>query len=91
MPKGQKSARPSVPKMPSMVSVPAQSKPNYIKALQGKASLRNAIKAKCSECVGFQDIRVRVGGCTVYGCPLWSYRPFQDAQPTPQTVVYNTI
>lgn len=40
-----------------------------------KASPRAAIKAFCTECVGYD--RLAVAGCTAYACPLWRYRPYQ--------------
>jgi len=39
-------------------------------------SLRAAIDCKCLDCCAF--IRKEVGKCAVYGCPLWSVRPYQD-------------
>lgn len=38
-----------------------------------------AVHAKCLECCGWQ--RVEVANCTVQGCPLWRYRPYQKARP----------
>lgn len=40
-----------------------------------KASPRQAIKAFCHECQGYD--RDGVAGCTAYACPLWRYRPSQ--------------
>jgi len=40
-----------------------------------KASPRQAIKAQCHECMGYD--RVAVTECTAYACPLWNYRPHQ--------------
>ena len=44
-------------------------------ALEGNGSPRNAIKAFCLHCVGYQ--REDVKGCTAYGCPLYAFRPYQ--------------
>jgi hypothetical protein len=44
-------------------------------ALSGKCSPRQAIKAQCAECNGFD--RDAITGCTAYACPLWAFRPFQ--------------
>lgn len=49
-----------------------------LRAFDGKCSPRQAIKAKCQECVGYEDITERVGGCTSHRCPLWAYRPYQN-------------
>lgn len=64
-----------------IASVPALRRASYERAVTGKATASGAIRAKCQECVGFEDIPDRVGGCTTYRCPLWSYRPY--AQPRP--------
>jgi hypothetical protein len=42
-------------------------------------SRAQAIKAKCLTCVNFEDYRGRIGGCTVYDCPLWHLRPYQKS------------
>ncbi len=47
----------------------------YLKATRGKASPRAAIKAFCTECVGWN--RQEVHRCTATACPLWMYRPFR--------------
>jgi hypothetical protein len=48
------------------------------RAFAGKASPRQAIKAKCLECSGFD--RAEVAACSVVLCPLHPYRPFQNAR-----------
>jgi hypothetical protein len=53
------------------------------RAFFGSASPRQAIKAMCLSCTGFD--RAEVANCTGYSCPLWRYRPFQrevDAEST---------
>lgn len=55
-------------------SCPSQYRLQYARALKYGT---NAMKLKCMECVGFEDVKERVGGCTVSRCPLWSSRPFQ--------------
>lgn len=45
-------------------------------ATAGKCSPRQAIKAQCAECVGFD--REAITTCTAYACPLWHLRPFQN-------------
>lgn len=61
----------------------------YAKALEGKASPRQAIKAKCYECCGFEEVKERISECSVRRCPLWAYRPYRlsdeqkpDTDPT---------
>ena len=45
-------------------------------AFSGSASPRQAIKAQCLVCVGFD--RLAVKNCTGWSCALWKYRPFQS-------------
>ena len=40
-----------------------------------RASPRQAIKAKCLECVGMDSAAIT--SCTASSCPLWALRPFQ--------------
>ena len=54
--------------------IPERSLRAYVRAIAGK-SLRSAVTAFCSECVGYSRKDVR--NCTSLACPLWSYRPFQ--------------
>lgn len=53
--------------------------PSWARAALGMATPRNAIRAKCQECVGYVHYKRRIGGCDAYACPLWSYRPYQNA------------
>lgn len=57
--------------------IPAAYKHRYVLALAGKLTPGQSIKMKCAECVGFEEVKARVGGCTCYRCPLWQMRPFQ--------------
>ena len=49
------------------------------RAYQGKASPREAIKAMCLMCHGYED-RERITDCTAYACALHAFRPYQRAQ-----------
>lgn len=41
-------------------------------------SLRQAINAKCHECMGFdKSYRNEITNCTGYNCPLYFVRPYQ--------------
>jgi len=55
--------------MPSVLRV-------FIKAFSMKGGRNAAIRAKCIECSNFQ--KAEVGACSISGCPLWRYRPYQD-------------
>lgn len=55
---------------------PKASQRTYLRAVQGKAAPRTAIKAFCLECVGWDRAAVR--DCTALACPLWAYRPFAE-------------
>lgn len=46
------------------------------RALLGNVSPRMAIKAKCLVCCNFE--RAEVENCTVWRCPIWSFRPYQN-------------
>lgn len=45
----------------------------YERALLGKCSRSQALKAKCLDCSNFN--RDEVDNCTVTTCPLWHFRP----------------
>lgn len=38
----------------------------------------SAIKAKCLDCVGFEEARERIGNCASWRCPLHPHRPYQN-------------
>jgi hypothetical protein len=57
-------------------AVPPSARRSVARAFAGSASPRQAIKAKCLDCCGYD--RAEVAGCTVIVCPLHSYRPFQE-------------
>lgn len=50
---------------------------NAFKKAWSKKSKATAIKAKCYDCVGYEDIKYQVGDCRSLTCPLWPYRPRQ--------------
>ncbi|MBM4078134.1 MAG: hypothetical protein FJ278_00420 [Planctomycetes bacterium] len=50
----------------------------YLRAACGLASPRQAIRAQCSECLGWE--RREVALCTALACPLYAYRPFVEAK-----------
>lgn len=52
-----------------------------LKAYQGTASPRSAIKAQCLICVGYN--RDAITHCTGHSCPLWAYRPYQNEGGAP--------
>jgi hypothetical protein len=56
---------------------PESAKNTLREAFSGSASPRKAIKAQCLVCVGYDRASIR--DCTGYSCPLWAYRPFQQA------------
>jgi hypothetical protein len=53
--------------------MPSSYRGGYLRAVEGEASPREAIKAHCLECVGW--VRGEVTQCTARACPLWAYRP----------------
>ena len=50
----------------------------YLRAIEGTASKRDAIKAACYECVGFESVAENVHDCRGFRCPLYAYRPYQE-------------
>ena len=56
-------------------AVPESRKGIVEKAYRGTASPRQAIKAKCYECVGYEDMSRGVRECSSSACPLWAFRP----------------
>ncbi|KKN51314.1 hypothetical protein LCGC14_0624220 [marine sediment metagenome] len=50
---------------------------NYLAVVSGKASPRNAVKAFCIECMGYN--RAEVTNCDTIECPLNLYRPYRKA------------
>ena len=65
--------RPAVGKR--VAETPPSARRGYLRAAAGTASPRQAIKALCMECGGWQRDVVRF--CTAVACPLYAYRPFQ--------------
>jgi hypothetical protein len=51
-----------------------------VKAYAGDCPPRQAIKAQCLICVGYD--RGAITACTGYSCPLWAFRPYQNAGDT---------
>ncbi len=50
------------------------------KAYAGDCSPRQAIKAQCLICVGYE--RESITHCTGHSCPLWAFRPYQNGGGT---------
>ena len=61
-------------------SIPERWRARYKKVLSGGGSYRMALHVKCADCVGFEEIVERVGGCTCERCPLWGFRPHQGGK-----------
>jgi len=43
-----------------------------------EGSIKSAIKIKCAECVGFEDMTLRIRECDTMSCALWLHRPYQS-------------
>ncbi len=56
-----------------LAQMPPSHRNSYRQAVSGEASPREAIKAHCLECMGWN--RAEVAQCTGRACPLWFYRP----------------
>lgn len=59
-------------------TIPPLYKSLWVKSRIGEASPRQAIKSKCQECCGFEDVKIRISECKVIACSLWKYRPYKD-------------
>jgi len=59
-------------------SIPIKFRNLYLKAVAGKASPRQTIKAKCQECVGYEEVVSRVRNCSSLICPNYAFRPYQE-------------
>jgi hypothetical protein len=57
-------------------AVPVKFRKLYLRVLEGQASPRQAIKAMCMECIGWEAREVAL--CTSPACPLYLHRPFKD-------------
>ena len=58
-------------------SMPRIYRKNYLAAVEGRATPRNAIKAFCSECMNY--VRSEITKCETINCPLNLYRPYRKA------------
>lgn len=56
-----------------------------VKAFNGDASPRGAIKAMCQQCMGYEDIIKSIRDCKSMICPLWQYRPYQEKDSDGET------
>lgn len=56
----------------------ASSRRLYEKVTSGRAGRALAIKAKCQNCVSYEDTVDRIRHCSSYRCPLWRLRPYQN-------------
>lgn len=70
------SRRRSIREVKHMESAPSLYQRPLLEAYAGTASPKNAIKAKCQECVGFENVVDRIRNCTAL-CALRPYRPYQ--------------
>lgn len=50
----------------------------FVRTIDGSASPRQAIKAMCQQCVGYEDVQEAIRGCQSSRCPLWAYRPYRS-------------
>lgn len=59
-------------------ATPESAKRLFSSCWSKKASPRQAIKAQCLECQGFD--RDSITGCSAPACPLFEYRPYQKSK-----------
>jgi len=58
--------------------IPKLYQSGYERAISGRASPRQAIKAFCLECVDYDNAVEEIRLCTDGGCPLYAYRPYRE-------------
>lgn len=60
-------------------NIPIRYRGAWLKAQANSITPRQAIKAKCQSCVGYEEVTDRVANCSTFSCPIWSYRPYQGS------------
>jgi hypothetical protein len=55
-----------------------QTKNRYLKSWDNPKSRKDAIAAKCCDCMGFEEVVPRIKDCNIVACPLHKVRPFTD-------------
>lgn len=61
----------------TLATVPKRYQAEWIDSYSGVLGPKAAIKAKCHDCVGYEEIQERVGNCLSRDCALWRFRPHQ--------------
>ena len=56
--------------------LPSQVRGFFERAYKGD-SRAAACKAKCIDCTGWEEYKLRIGDCQTVSCPLHPYRPYQ--------------
>lgn len=62
--------------------MPSKHRKLYDKVMGGKASPRKAINMMCLECWGY--VKTETATCDNFACPLFAYRPYQEAVKLPR-------
>ena len=57
---------------------PPMYRAGLVRALVGEASPKQAIRAHCAQCVGWEEVAKSVGECRSFACALWTHRPYQS-------------
>lgn len=57
---------------------PASARSLLARRYSRKASPRQAVKAFCQECCGYDRAAIR--DCTAFACQLWNLRPYQQRE-----------
>lgn len=57
-------------------TIPLNYRGVFIKSASGNTKA-GAIRAKCQQCVGYEDAVIRIRECKTQICPLHPYRPYQ--------------
>ena len=60
-----------------LIDIPKSYQGNAIKVYSGHGSPRESVKAKCLNCVGYENVTDQIGQCEITTCGLWHLRPYQ--------------
>lgn len=58
--------------------IPESARKTFERSVLGEGSPRQAIKAHCQTCMGYDDMVAGIRDCAARLCPLWAYRPYQE-------------
>ena len=58
--------------------IPAKYRGLAIKVIAGEGTNASRVKFNCQQCVGWEEVKDRVGRCASRACAFWAVRPYRD-------------